>query len=115
MTINAQSLALLENGTLFLQDGLSNETADQYIDYDLWNTCDQGIQFHGGTESVSRHSIVSNTDVSFLYQVNNPVSKVAVYPEDTWKDNLRKSFTTERYPPHVVVHDVIPITKEYHV
>jgi hypothetical protein len=32
MTINANSMALVENGTLFLQDGMSNASAYQYID-----------------------------------------------------------------------------------
>ena len=32
MTINANSMAVVENGTLFLQDGMSNASSYQYID-----------------------------------------------------------------------------------
>jgi hypothetical protein len=36
MTINANSMALVQNGTLFLQDGMSNATSYQYIDRTLY-------------------------------------------------------------------------------
>ncbi|KAL3936526.1 MAG: hypothetical protein SGARI_002521 [Bacillariaceae sp.] len=112
MTIVADSMALMENGTLFLQDGLSDDASRQYIDYDMWSNCDQGIQFEGGTEAVSRRSIVSNTDVNFLYQVLNPTQKIAVYKsEEEWKSKLRHTFTTAKYPPHVVAHEPIPIVQ----
>jgi hypothetical protein len=35
MTINANSMALVQNGTLFLQDGMSNASSNQYIDRKL--------------------------------------------------------------------------------
>mmetsp|Transcript_1907 Transcript_1907/g.3014 ORF Transcript_1907/g.3014 Transcript_1907/m.3014 type:complete len:117 (+) Transcript_1907:1-351(+) len=110
MTINADSMALTQHGVLFLQDGMSNASSKQYIDYDLWNSCDQGIQFDGGTEAVSRRAIVSNTDVNFLYQVHDPVRKVPVYDdEESYEKDLRKTFSTAVYDPHLIVYDSIPI------
>jgi hypothetical protein len=35
MSINANSMALVQNGTLFLQDGMTNATSYQYIDRKL--------------------------------------------------------------------------------
>jgi hypothetical protein len=77
----------------------------------MWNTCDQGIQFEGGTEAVSRRSIVSNTDVNFLYQVLVPSQKLPVFKEDAWKAKLKNTFTTEQYPPHIVVYPPVAIVQ----
>lgn len=114
MSINANSMALVENGTLFLQDGMTNATADQYIDHEMWMTCDQAVQFHGGTEAVQRRSVVTKTDVTFLYTVLPSTTKVPVYNDDNddmWKEKLQKVFTTAQYAPHVVVHD--PVTLHF--
>ena len=76
---------------------------------DMWMTCDQAVQFEGGTEAVTRRSIVSKTDVNFLYEVLDPAQKVPVYGPDEWKDKLSKTFTTAQYPPHLIVHELITL------
>ncbi|KAG7373612.1 hypothetical protein IV203_034336 [Nitzschia inconspicua] len=111
MTVNANSMALVENGTLFLQDGMTNASSFQYIDHEMWMTCDQAVQFEGGTEAVQRRAVVSNTDVNFLYQVLDPIQKVPVYSSSEWKAKLAKVFTTEQYAPHLVVHE--PVTLHF--
>ncbi|KAG7340890.1 hypothetical protein IV203_024433 [Nitzschia inconspicua] len=111
MTVNANSMALVENGTLFLQDGMTNASSFQYIDHEMWMTCDQAVQFEGGTEAVQRRAVVTNTDVNFLYQVLDPIQKVPVYSSSEWKAKLAKVFTTEQYAPHLVVHE--PVTLHF--
>ena len=52
MSAVPESLALTNNGTLFLQDGLTNASNTM-----VWsdNGCDLGLQFKGGTEAVFRY------------------------------------------------------------
>uniref|UniRef100_A0A7S4EMU4 Uncharacterized protein n=1 Tax=Pseudo-nitzschia australis TaxID=44445 RepID=A0A7S4EMU4_9STRA len=71
MSPNAESLALSQNGILFLQDGLSNQTARRFVDQNLQQQCgaQQGLQFKGGTVAVQRRAQVSKTEVRFEYEL----------------------------------------------
>jgi hypothetical protein len=123
MTIVPDSLALTNHGTIFLQDGLSDGPSYQFFDRDLHESCDQGLQFEGGTEAVTRRAVLSNTDVNFLYQVLDPVKRVKVFAvdgnadddkdddnnDDHWKVALRDTFSAVSYEPHLVVHAPIKI------
>lgn len=122
MTVVADSLALTNHGTIFLQDGLSNVTARQYLDDDMRYMCDQGLQFEGGTEAVTRRVVVSPTDVTFLYDVIRSERKVPLYGDDgggadadnddAWRDALKDAYTAVIYEPHLIVHkslDIAPV------
>lgn len=117
MTIVPDSLALADRGHAFLQDGLSNAPSYRYVDRELRDHCDQGLQFDGGTEAVSRHAVVSNTDVNFLYTVIEPVRRVPVFDDDGddasfiggWREALRDAYSAVVYEPHLVVHDPVDI------
>ncbi|VEU34276.1 unnamed protein product [Pseudo-nitzschia multistriata] len=71
MSPNAESLALTQNGILFLQDGLSNHTARAFVDTEQSQQCgpQQGLQYEGGTVAVRRRALVSKTDVRFEYEL----------------------------------------------
>jgi len=63
MQINPDSLALIDQGVIFLQDGLTNETNQMY--WETEDQCQQGLQFDGGTEAATRSTFLSSTDVFF--------------------------------------------------
>jgi len=71
MSPNTESLALAQNGILLLQDGLSNQTARRFVDYELREQCgsQQEVQFEGGTVAVRRRAKVSKTEVRFEYDL----------------------------------------------
>jgi hypothetical protein len=107
MTAIPKSFALAENGLLFHQDGLSNNTSSQYMDSDLWMQCDQGVQFEGGTEAIRRRAIVSPTDVNFLYEVIQPIRKVKIFEDP--REALKGVFSAVVYEPHLLVHEPLAL------
>ena len=72
MSPNTDSLALCQNGILFVQDGISNKTSRRYIDNELMDTCgtiQTALQYEGGTIGVRRRSLLTKTDVRFEYEL----------------------------------------------
>lgn len=108
ITVNPESLVLANNGYIFLQDGLNNETSEV-------STIDQcGIKklsFDGGSELVSRFAVLTETDVVFEYRLTKTSKKVPVYEtENEWMEALRGMFTSIEYEPMINVYDPVPIT-----
>lgn len=106
MTVVAESLALTNNGTMFLQDGLSNTTTFKY-----WNakdSCEVGVQFEGGTEAITRQTLLSSTDVRFLHSVHNATRATMVYEKD-WESAIAGLFSATQYPPRIVSYGPVDI------
>lgn len=108
MTVVTDSLALTNNGILFLQDGLSNATNRLY-----WGEigCEFGVQLEGGTEAVQRESFVSSTDISFEHKALEAFQRLNLYPESSWQGEIQGSFSTKVYPPQLTVFDAMDIAK----
>jgi len=105
MTVVPESLALTNKGTIFLQDGLSNETNMMY-----WGTdpCESGLQFGGGTEAVQREAFLSATDVFFEHRALSDFQRYDLY-EENWKEKIDDSFSAELYPPQITIFDAVDI------
>ena len=88
MTVNPESLALTNNGTIILQDGLSQREVSM-----VWSgECDVfGWHFAGGSEHISRHAVLSETEITFGYEIHSGWSQHGIYtdlndPDDiSWK------------------------------
>ena len=109
MTANPQSLALVENGTLILQDGQSdqNGTMAYLLDCDA-----KSWHFDGGTEFISRTAEFTPTRIDFKYQIHSPARQFGVYDDlyndqdDAWKAAIQGVFTTTKYEPKVTMYPV---------
>jgi hypothetical protein len=111
MTVVAESLALTNRGTMFLQDGLSNLTNRMY-----WGLegCELGLQFEGGTEAVQRTAHVSPTDVVLEHRALAAHHRYSVYDADsaaTWEEALDNAFSTKVYEPQITMYEPVPIAK----
>lgn len=102
MTVVADSLALTNNGVMFLQDGLSNDTQRQFVSTD---DCDSGIQFEGGLEGVKRDVVMTHTDVSFEYTLLANPRAVSI------NRDVRPVFSEQVYHPLVNVFEAVDIAK----
>lgn len=102
MTVVADSLALINNGVMFLQDGLSNTTHRQFVSTD---DCDSGIQFEGGLEGVQRTVKMTHTDVSFEYTLLPNPRAVRI------NKDVRPVFSQQVYPPLVNIFEAVDIAK----
>jgi hypothetical protein len=102
MTVTAESLALTHNGTIFLQDGLSDDKPIMIVGKDE-------LEFEGGTEAVQRLAVLSPTDVYFEHKVVEGYEKHSIY--DNWKEELKGFFTVEVYEPMITVYEPIDIAK----
>lgn len=107
MTAVPDSLALTNNGTLFLQDGLSNDTQSMY-----WGEegCELGLQFDGGTEAVQRQAFLSATEVFFEHKPLSDFHREDLYSSDV-EDLLKDSFSSQVYPPQIIVFGTVDIAK----
>mmetsp|Transcript_20123 Transcript_20123/g.36522 ORF Transcript_20123/g.36522 Transcript_20123/m.36522 type:complete len:520 (-) Transcript_20123:50-1609(-) len=106
MTVMSESLVLTHKGTIFLQDGLSNDTNVMY-----WNTedeCESGLQFDGGTEAVQRTAFLSVTEVLFEHHTIDDFGKYDLYGSD-WKERINETFSTALYPPQITVFGAVDI------
>lgn len=108
MTVVPESLVLTNNGTIFLQDGLSNGTNSMF-----WGTegCELGLQFDGGTEAVQRKAFLSATDVFFEHTALSSFRRLWV--QQDWEKSLNGSFSTKVYKPEIVLFDPLPIALVY--
>jgi len=107
ITVNPESLVLANNGSIFLQDGLTNATSFSFLDA----SCDvTKLAFDGGSELVSRFAVLTATDVYFEYKLKSTRKKVAVYASDAeWRQAIRGTFSSSRYEPMINVYDPMVI------
>ena len=99
MTVGPVSLALANEGSIILQDGMQDVEATMTWEYE----CDKyDWQFDGGSEVVQRNATVTPTEVVFHYQVNQRYEKHSIYSE--WKDSLKGVFSNSKYEPMIVAY-----------
>ncbi|KAL3938496.1 MAG: hypothetical protein SGBAC_006612 [Bacillariaceae sp.] len=108
MTVTTDSLALTDNGVIFLQDGLSNATNRMY-----WSVegCELGLQFEGGTEAIQRHASISTTDILLQHKAVAGFQRRDVYAPSNWEQSIQKSFSTQKYVPQMTIFDPVEIAK----
>lgn len=106
MVVNEKSLVLAHGGSIFLQDGLSNDSS-------TWEGShgEEGILFDGGTEQVRRYAVLTPTDVFFEYALNNGFHKHRIYSnDDELTDAFNNTFSAMVYKPHIVVYRPVKIS-----
>ena len=109
MQITEDSLVLTNNGVIFLQDGLSNQTSTrQWVVSDCG---DEGIEIDGGSEAIRRRAVLSSTDALFEHELVETYRRYPVYDNDNedWKKAVGGVFSTSRYEPMITVYDPIAI------
>jgi hypothetical protein len=106
MTATADSLALTDGGTIFLQDGLNNLTNRMF-----WSVegCEQGLQFEGGTEAVQRRAFLSPTDIIFEHKALSNFQRRDLYHD--FEKALNGTFSAKVYPPQITVFDPVDIAQ----
>jgi hypothetical protein len=114
MTANPESLALVNNGTLILQDGLSSKEGGMEYASD----CEQlSWHFTGGSEFISRTAKLTSTEISFEYAIQPGHQQVGIWDkledldDTTWKSVIKGVFTTEKYEPKITVYSPKQIAK----
>jgi hypothetical protein len=102
MTVNVDSMALADGGTIILQDG-----SDDIESSMTWeDECQQfSWHFDGGSEAVQRFGVVSPTEVLFEYRSMTDYQNHHVYDENEWQGSLAGVFSTELYPPKITVYN----------
>lgn len=115
MTVNPDSMALTNNGTIILQDGLSSKHGSMSFGSDECEN--KGWHFAGGSEHISRSANLTSTEISFQYQIHSRHAQYGIWDElddtndTTWKKAIRGLFTTERYEPKITVYSPREIAK----
>lgn len=118
MTINPTSLVLIQNGTVYLQDGLYDDDASIIWINETEGKIDTTL---GGSEAIQRTAIITDREVHFEYNVIPIQEKVSVYNETLsdkhnkhknttthvdealWKIALKGTFSTVLYEPMIVI------------
>ncbi len=112
MTVTTDSLALTNGGTIFLQDGLYNDTNRMF-----WSSeglCELGLQFEGGTEAVQRRAFLSPTDIMFKHVALSNLQRVDLYEKgdtDKVEEELKTAFSAKVYPPQLIIFDAVDIAE----
>jgi hypothetical protein len=106
MTVNEKSLVLAHGGSIFLQDGISNESSSRI------DRGEDGLLFDGGTEQVRRYAVLTPTDVYFDYELDTNFKKHPVYySEEDLTEAFNSTFSTMVYKPHIVVYKPVRISE----
>jgi len=117
MTVSEASLALTDQGSIILQDGLENGDPDMVWTYECYT---YQWQFIGGSEVIRRNATMTPTEVVFHYDIHRHYQRLLLYDnssqnddndDDDWRTNLRGVFSGTQYPPLVKVYDPFPIAK----
>jgi hypothetical protein len=105
MSPATDSLALCQNGIIFVQDGISNKTSRRYIDNESMDICgpQTALQYEGGTIGVRRRSLLTKTDVRFEYELlsssrsssinNNPTTETTTEKMSSSSSSSSSLFT----------------------
>jgi len=107
MSVNIDSLALADNGSILLQDGLE-DTPSRFS----WISKRKHlVEYEGGSEVVKRRSVLTPTDVFFEYKLNEEYESYPVFKQEgEWKEKLDGVFTKEKYEPILTVYQPSDIT-----
>lgn len=110
MTVMQDSLALTQNGTMFLQDGVNgDEDSSMEISKHQYNKGE--VEFGGGTESIQRKAVLEPANVFFEYKVRDDFVEHQVYPDGDWEEKTKGSFSSQRYEPAINLYNPIDIAK----
>ena len=112
MTVSETSMALVNGGSIVLQDGMEDDDPEMIWTYECFK---YEWQFVGGSEVVQRNATMTPTEVLFDYNVKKTYKKHSIYGKDGkgWKQSLRNVFSTARYEPMVRVFEPSSIAKVY--
>eukprot|EP00977_Amphora_coffeiformis_P006711 scaffold1475_cov167-Amphora_coffeaeformis.AAC.4 len=119
MTVSETSLALADQGSIVLQDGLENGEPDMMWTYECFT---YRWEFLGGSEVIRRNATMTPTEVVFHYDIHRSYQRVLLYDNNNsqdddhlnvadWRTHLRGVFTGAQYPPLVKVYDPVNIAK----
>jgi hypothetical protein len=109
MTVNPASMALVDGGTIILQDGLQDDECQmQWMD-----ECQLfSWHFSGGTEAIQRFSVISPTEVVFEYDASLTYKKHDLYKDGRlWKDEFEGVFSNQFYEPKITVYEPMDVAK----
>eukprot|EP00563_Minutocellus_polymorphus_P004070 CAMPEP_0181027120 /NCGR_PEP_ID=MMETSP1070-20121207/4001_1 /TAXON_ID=265543 /ORGANISM="Minutocellus polymorphus, Strain NH13" /LENGTH=237 /DNA_ID=CAMNT_0023104353 /DNA_START=150 /DNA_END=860 /DNA_ORIENTATION=+ len=96
MSVNVDSLALADNGTILLQDGLEDDPSH----FEWISKRKHQVEYGVGSEAVQRRSVLTPTDAFFEYRLNEACESHPVFTDDDdWKRTLEGVFTNSKYPP----------------
>ena len=105
MSVNIDSLALADNGSILLQDGLE-DTPSHFV---VVSERKHLVEYAGGSELVKRRSVLTPTDVFFEYKLNEAYEFHPIFPGE-WKEKLDGVFTKEKYQPVLTVYQPAAIS-----
>jgi hypothetical protein len=108
MTVNPAAMALMDKGTIILQDGQESEECQM-----KWEDECQLFSWHfsGGTEAIQRFSVFSPTEAVFEYDASLPYKKHDLYKDENWKDEFVGVFSNQFYEPKITVYKPRDIAK----
>jgi hypothetical protein len=112
MTLNKDSMVLVNDGAILLQDGDYDDVPRQFFGNAQKRT---NLQFEGGSELVRRRAVLTPTEIYFEYSIvdgKNFLDLVPVYEkEDAFVESLEGIFSITQYEPSIVVYDPIEIAQ----
>lgn len=107
MSVNPDSMALANNGTIILQDGLSSKEASMSYENECFF---YSWHFKGGSEHITRSATLGTTEISFQYSIHPGRSQHGIWDDledledETWKKAIQGVFTTSRYEPKITAY-----------
>lgn len=104
MQVTPTALALINGGTIILQDGMNEDEANMTWEYECYK---YDWQFTGGSQVVQRNASITPTEVVFNYQVNRDYGKHSIYSD--WKKSMRGVFSTAKYEPMISSYEPKPL------
>jgi len=114
MSVNPDSLALTNEGTIILQDGMSSREGSMGFE----SECERfQLHFAGGSEHISRSAKLTATEITFEYAIHSGHQQVGIWDDleddndETWKSVIQGAFTTARYEPKITVYSPKDVAK----
>lgn len=113
MTLSEESIALVNEGSIILQDGLYDDEPDVNWGYECFK---YKRQFEGGSEVAQRNATMTPTEVVFNFEMQKNRRRYPIYDPNNgqpWQDSLRGVFSTARHEPMIVAHEPSPIARVF--
>ena len=110
MTANPASLALVNNGTILLQDGQSSTPGSMAFSATEDSCGLKKWHFSGGNEHITRIANLTSTHIGFRYSIEKGHEQVGIWDDleddsdTTWKKVIDGIFTTAKYEPKITVY-----------
>jgi hypothetical protein len=108
MSIVPDAIVLTHNGTIFLQDGSTDDNSIVFQNNDEYTH--QGLAFDGGTQAVQRQAVITSDNVFFEHRLLSAFEKHSIYREKgKWAEAVSGVFSTRVYEPMITVYEPIDI------